>query len=80
MAGTVLGLLVRSLYRRDALRGVRGGAPHISLGRVNVEENPDLNISQWIVAVPTYVVYKQGRPVKKVVGLQDKESLLEIIK
>ena len=55
-------------------------APGVQVGRVNVEENPDLAANYSIVAVPTYVLFKHGQPVKRLIGLQTKESLQEAVR
>jgi thioredoxin 1 len=54
--------------------------PGTLVGRVNVEENPDLAATYSIVAVPTYVLFKHGQPVKRLIGLQTKESLQEAVR
>ena len=54
--------------------------PGTLVGRVNVEENPDLATNYSIVAVPTYVLFKHGQPVKRLIGLQSKESLQEAVR
>lgn len=51
----------------------------IKIGRVNVDENPELS-SEYSVVLPTYVVFKKGLPVKKLIGLQTKYSLEEAAK
>ena len=55
-------------------------APGIQVGRVNVEENPDLAANYSIVAVPTYVLFKQGQPGKRLIGLQTKETLQDVVR
>lgn len=55
-------------------------APGINVGRVNVEESPDLASNNSIVMVPTYLFFKKGLPVKRLSGLQTCDSLKEAIK
>jgi thioredoxin 1 len=50
------------------------------VGRVNVEKNAELAGQNSVIVVPTYVVYKDGKPAKKMVGLQDPATLLEAMK
>lgn len=54
--------------------------PGTIVGRVNVEENPDLAANYSVVVVPTYIFFKQGQPVKRLIGLQTKESLQEAVR
>lgn len=54
--------------------------PGTLVGRVNVEESPDLAATYSIVAVPTYVFFKHGQPVDRLIGLQTKESLQKAVK
>lgn len=53
---------------------------NFTVGRVNVEENPDLATQYSIVAVPTYVFFKEGHPVKRLTGLQTTESLQVVVR
>lgn len=55
-------------------------APDINVGMVNVEESPDLAISNSIVMVPTYLFFKKGQPAKRLSGLQSCSSLKEAVK
>ena len=52
----------------------------VIIGRVNVEEEPDLSIECSIVMVPTYIFFKKGKIVTRLLGLQTKESLVKMIK
>lgn len=54
--------------------------PGINVGRVNVEESPDLAIANSIVMVPEYLFFKKKQLVKRLFGLQTCESLKEAIK
>jgi thioredoxin 1 len=49
--------------------------PSILVAKVNVEENSELAVQYYITTVPTYIFFKQGKPIKRLIGLQDKESL-----
>lgn len=62
------------------LEEFEAGAAGVLVGRVNVEENPDLAANYSIVAVPTYVLFKQGNPVKRLIGLQTKETLQDTVR
>ena len=54
--------------------------PGVHIAKVNVEENPELAIQYSIAVVPTYILFKQGQPIKRLIGLQTKESLQQAVK
>ena len=53
---------------------MEGKAP---VGKVNVDEELELAQSFGIQSIPTLILFKDGKPVKKLVGLHSKESLYE---
>ncbi|NWO19467.1 thioredoxin [Leptotrichia sp. oral taxon 223] len=50
-----------------------------TIGKVNVDEQLELAQSFGIQSIPTLILFKDGKPVKKLVGLHSKESLYEEI-
>lgn len=46
---------------------------------VNLEENPKLGDNAGILVVPTVVLYKSGRTVNRLFGLQTDEDLTHIV-
>ena len=48
-----------------------------TVGKVNVDEQLELAQSFGIQSIPTLILFKDGKPVKKLVGLHSKESLYE---
>ena len=48
-----------------------------TIGRVNVDEELELAQSFGIQSIPTLILFKDGKPVKKLVGLHSKEALYE---
>lgn len=54
--------------------------PEIKVGKVNVDENPDLAEKFSIMSIPTLLVFKDGKLVKTAVGLHDKGGLAELVK
>ena len=48
-----------------------------TIGKVNVDEELELAQSFGIQSIPTLILFKNGKPVKKLVGLHSKESLYE---
>ena len=48
-----------------------------TIGKVNVDEELELAQSFGIQSIPTLILFKDGKPVNKLVGLHSKESLYE---
>ena len=48
-----------------------------TIGKVNVDEELELAQSFGIQSIATLILFKDGKPVKKLVGLHSKESLYE---
>ena len=48
-----------------------------TVGKVNVDEELELAQSFGIQSIPTLILFKDGEPVKKLVGLHSKEALYE---
>jgi thioredoxin 1 len=45
--------------------------------KVNVDENPDLAMSYGVQAIPTLLVFKDGRVVIETVGYLSKKALMD---
>lgn len=46
------------------------------IGKVNVDEQPDLANQFEIMSIPTLVIIKQGKVVNTLVGVQSKEKVI----
>jgi len=53
--------------------------PQVKFGKVNVDENQQIAQTLGITAIPTLVLYKNGQPVDRVVGLLPKPQLKNFI-
>ncbi|HAN51278.1 MAG TPA: thioredoxin [Lachnospiraceae bacterium] len=51
----------------------------VLVGKVNVDEEPDLAERYNVMSIPTLLVFKNGEVVQKAVGLQSKENLLDML-
>jgi thioredoxin 1 len=49
----------------------------ISVGKLNVDENPAVATKYDILSIPTLLVFKDGEVVKKLVGAMPKKRLLD---
>jgi len=47
--------------------------------RVDVGEVPHISAGNRIIAVPTILLFKDSQPVKKLLGLQDSQSLRRLL-
>ena len=44
----------------------------VSIGKVNVDENPGIASKLGIMSIPTIILFKDGEPAKKVIGARSK--------
>lgn len=51
----------------------------IKVGKINVDECPELAVSFGVVSIPTLVVVKDGKEQSRIVGYRPKEDILEEI-
>ena len=51
-----------------------------TVGKINVDEQPELAIKYNVMSIPTVIVFKNGDVYKKSIGLVEKSRLLELIK
>ncbi|WP_324668417.1 thioredoxin [Geochorda subterranea] len=54
-------------------------AGRLKVGKLNVDEHPDLATRYGIMSIPTLVLFKAGEPVEFIVGLQPRSSLVRRI-
>ena len=54
--------------------------PEIAVGKVNVDEAPELAQRFQVSAIPTLVLFKDGKAVDISVGVKSKDDLEEFIK
>ena len=47
----------------------------VKIAKVNVDENPESASRFGVMSIPTLILFKDGQPVDKVVGLNSKENL-----
>ena len=53
--------------------------PHSKVGKVNVDEQPELAAAFGIRSIPTLAVVKDGRVIDRMVGVQSKASILNML-
>ena len=52
----------------------------ILVGKVNVDEEPDLTMRYNVSSIPTLMVFKNGQLVNKAVGYREKDEILKMLK
>ena len=50
------------------------------VGKLNVDDNEEIAMQYGVMSIPTLIVFKNGQPVKKTVGVQAKEVIEQMIK
>jgi len=51
----------------------------IKVGKLNVDENPLISATFSVDAIPTLILFKNGKIIQKFVGVQPKEIIAEVI-
>ena len=53
---------------------------NVKVCKLNVDECQDIAIEYDVMSIPTLIIFKNGEVINKLVGLHDKESILNLIK
>ena len=53
--------------------------PDIKVGKINVDENPELAGQFGVMSIPTLVVMKSGKIVNQSMGAKSKSAILEML-
>jgi thioredoxin 1 len=61
----------------DALASEYAGK--VTVGKLNVDENPNVSFKYQVRGIPTLLLFKGGQVVESVVGLAQKEDLKKVI-
>ena len=48
---------------------------NITVGKVNVDENPEIASKYGIMSIPTIIIFENGMPQKKFIGLTSKSEI-----
>lgn len=57
----------------------REASDGIKIGKINVDEQPELAESFRVMSIPTLIVMQDGEIVEQKVGVQNKESILKML-
>ena len=53
--------------------------PQVKVGKVNIDEQPELAAQYGVMSIPTLIVLKHGKPVAESVGLKSKQAILDML-
>ena len=53
--------------------------PDIKVGKINVDENPELSTQFGIMSIPTLVVMEHGKIVRQFMGARPKNAILAML-
>jgi thioredoxin 1 len=51
----------------------------VKVGKMNVDENPEVSSTFGIMSIPTLLLFKNGQPVKTLIGAQPKDVLKKAV-
>ena len=51
----------------------------LRVGKLNVDENPESSQNFNVMSIPTIMFFKNGKPIKSVIGAQSKENFKKAI-
>ncbi len=51
-----------------------------AVGKINVDEQPELAVQFGVMSIPTLIVFKNGEAADKKIGVQTKDALLAMLK
>ncbi len=54
--------------------------PEIKVGKVNVDEQPELAEKFGVMSIPTLIVFKNGQNIDSSVGVKPKSEILKMLK
>ena len=58
---------------------IAGERPDIKVGKINVDEQPELANKFGIMSIPTLAVMKNGKIIQQVSGVRPKNAILEML-
>ncbi len=53
--------------------------PEVKVGKINIDEQPDLAMQFGVMSIPTLVLFRDGKAVATSVGLRPKAAIEEFI-
>lgn len=53
-------------------------APEVKIAKINIDEQEELAAQFRVMSIPTLLLFKNGQPVEKSVGLISKDKVIEL--
>lgn len=53
---------------------------NVNIGKINVDDEAELAVQYGIMSIPTFILFENGKPTQKLVGIQEKETLENLLK
>ncbi|MBE7030449.1 MAG: thioredoxin [Ruminococcaceae bacterium] len=51
----------------------------ITVGKINVDQSPELAIGYNVMSIPTLIIFKNGEEVDRIVGFRPKDAIVEAL-
>ena len=51
----------------------------MKVGKINVDESPQVAGKYGVMSIPTMILFKEGKEIRRKVGFESKESLVKLI-
>jgi thioredoxin 1 len=51
----------------------------LKITKLDVDQNPATAMAYGVMSIPTLILFKDGRPVERIVGYQPKDRLLQTL-
>lgn len=63
-----------------AIKEIAEERDDIKVGKINVDEEPELAEKFGIMSIPTLIVFKDGKEINRSLGVKPKSAVLDLIK
>lgn len=55
-------------------------ADKVKLAKLDIEANPNVTSTYGVLSIPTVIVFKNGQPVDRIIGVASKQKYMDVIK
>ena len=71
--------ITKENFAQEVLHSEKPVLLDFKVGKVNVDEQPDLAAQFGVMSIPTLLVFEQGKLVRQAVGARPKAGVLELL-
>ncbi len=64
---------------RRTIEAIAGDRPELSIGRIDVDSNPEIPAKYGVCSMPTLLLFKNGEPVDDLVGNWPRDEIESLI-